>query len=123
MKHARAGFTLIELIVVVLIIGLLAAIVVPKFTAQLEPTRATVTRANLRAIEDALERYHLDHGRYPASLEDLPKTYLKRVPNDAWDRRPLYRLREGGDPPYDLVSLGADGLEGGSGADEDLHLE
>lgn len=122
MNRNEGAFTLIELIVVVLIIGLLAGIVVPRLAGIGPDTRITVTRANLQAIEQVLERYHLDHGRYPERLEDIPKSYQKDPPRDAWERMPVYRLTGDKESPYELFSLAADGVEGGAGEGADIRL-
>jgi general secretion pathway protein G len=127
------GFTLIELLVVVVIIGLLTAYVGPRYFGQVAKSEVSATRAQIDALEKALEQYRLDVGRYPANevglaalLQAPPNEprwngpYLKRaVPADPWGRPYVYRAPgEFGD--FDLVSLGKDGQPGGSGADADI---
>ena len=128
-----AGFTLLELLVVLVIIGLLAAYVGPRYFSQLGKSEAKVARAQIDAIEKALDHYRLDVGRYPTTEQGLaalyhrppnePKwagPYLKKeVPPDPWGRPYQYRVPgERGD--YDLVSYGKDGRPGGSAEAADI---
>jgi general secretion pathway protein G len=130
---AAAGFTLLELLVVLVIIGLLAGYVGPKYFSQLGKSEAKVARAQMDAIEKALDHYRLDVGRYPTTEQGLaalntrppnePKwagPYLKKdVPPDPWGRPFQYRAPgEKGD--YDLVSYGKDGQPGGTAEAADI---
>ena len=132
MARAR-GFTLIELLVVVVIIGLLTAYVGPRYFGQVAKSEVNAAKAQIDAIEKALEQYRLDVGRYPPSEvglaalmarpADEPKwegPYLKRsVPADPWGRPYIYRSPgERGD--FDLISLGKDGQPGGRGENADI---
>jgi general secretion pathway protein G len=127
------GFTLLELLVVMVIIGLLAGYVGPKYFSQIGKSEIKVARAQLDALDKALDQYRLDTGHYPASeaglaaLMDKPPNeakwegpYLKKVvPLDPWGRAYVYRLPgEHGD--YDLVSYGKDGQPGGTGEASDI---
>lgn len=128
-----AGFTLLELLVVLVIIGLLAGYVGPKYFSQLGKSEAKVARAQMDAIGKALDHYRLDVGRYPTTEQGLivlytrppnePKwagPYLsKEVPPDPWGRAYQYRAPgEKGD--YDLVSYGKDGQPGGTAEAADI---
>jgi general secretion pathway protein G len=130
---ATAGFTLLELLVVMVIIGLLAGYVGPKYFGQIGKSEIKVARAQLDALEKALDQYRLDTGHYPpmesglAALMERPSTetkwdgpYLKKtVPLDPWGRPYIYKLPgEHGD--YDLLSYGKDGQPGGTGEATDI---
>ena len=133
-RLAHRGFTLLELLVVMVIIGLLAGIVAPQYFAQLGKSNAKVARAQIEAFGQALDQYRLDVGQYPNSeqgltaLRSAPQQtarwqgpYLKRdVPLDPWGRAYLYRA-PGQHGDYDLVSLGADGHPGGEGVAADVN--
>lgn len=127
------GFTLLELLVVMVIIGLLAGIVAPQYFAQIGKSNAKVARAQIESFGQALDQYRLDVGQYPSSEQGLlalrtaPQQvarwqgpYLKRdVPDDPWGRAYVYK-RPGQHGEYDLVSLGSDGQPGGEGEAADV---
>jgi general secretion pathway protein G len=130
------GFTLIEVMVVVVILGLLAAIVVPKVMSRPDEARAVAARADIAAITQALKLYRLDNVQYPsteqglAALVQRPTTnpipnnwkqggYLDRVPKDPWGREYQY-LNPGVRGEIDVFSLGADGQPGGQGPAADV---
>jgi general secretion pathway protein G len=130
----NAGFTLLELLVVIVIIGLLAAYVGPKYFSQLGKSEVTVARAQIEAFEKSLDTYRLDVGRYPTTEEGLNALmaappaaaakwngpYLKKgVPADPWGHAYQYRA-PGTKGEYEIVSLGKDGQPGGSGEAADL---
>jgi len=132
----RHGFTLVEIMVVVIILGLLASLVVPRVLGQGEEARRTAAKVQLQEIAQALDLFHLDNGFYPTTdqgvkaLVEKPASgptptkyraggYLKKMPADPWGRPYLYRCPgEHGD--YDLLSPGPDGKEGGTGKDGDI---
>lgn len=132
-RTQQRGFTLIEIMVVVVIIGLLAAIVAPNLIGNID--RAAVARAkgDLRSIETALNLYRLDNFRYPntdeglRALVDSPgdsvapnwKQYLRSVPVDPWNNEYQY-LNPGRQGEFDVFSYGADGQEGGEDIDADI---
>lgn len=127
------GFTLIELMVVVIIIGLLAALVAPKLFGKVEQSRVKAAQAQIELLGSALDQFRLDTGRYPSTSEGLgilradtggiekwAGPYIKKeVPADPWGRAYAY-TSPGEHDDYDLVSLGADGASGGEGEDQDI---
>lgn len=127
------GFTLLELLVVVAIIGLLAAYVGPKYFGQIGKAEVKAARAQLDGLEKALDTYRLDVGRYPTTQQGLNALlgapagvsrwagpYLKKeVPLDPWGRAYIYKS-PGDHGEFDLLSLGRDGAPGGSGEDADI---
>ena len=127
------GFTLLELLVVMVIIGLLAGYVAPRYFGQIGKSEAKLAKAQLDALEKALDQYRLDTGHYPSSELGLSALiakpasearwsgpYLKKtVPLDPWGRAYLYKSPgEHGD--FDLISFGKDGQPGGTGEAEDI---
>jgi general secretion pathway protein G len=121
--HKRRGFTLLELLVVIVIIGLLAGYVAPRYFAQVGKSETQVARAQIDALEKALDHYRLDNRRYPTSEEGLAAIgpYLKKsVPMDPWGRAYVYRTSTKGD--FELFSYGRDGKSGGVGDDADIGL-
>jgi len=132
-KARKAGFTLLELLVVVAIIGLLVGFVAPRYFGQIGKSEVTAAKAQIDALGKALDQYRLDTGHYPsteqglAALQQRPQSepkwngpYLRKsVPLDPWGRPYQYRAPgEKGD--FDLYSYGKDGAQGGSGEDADL---
>ena len=127
------GFTLLELLVVMVIIGLLAGYVGPKFFGQIGKSEVKATKAQIDALQKSLDQYRLDVGRYPSTEQGLavlvarpadePKwagPYLsKAVPKDPWGNDYQYRA-PGEHGEYDLLSFGKDGRPGGEGEDADL---
>lgn len=131
--HREAGFTLIELMIVLFILGLLAALVAPRLMGRVGKAKQKTALAQIQLLGTALDLYHLDVGRYPTdaeglkALRDRPDNapawggpYLdKPVPKDPWGRDYIYKF-PGEHGPYDLYSLGADGQPGGEGENADI---
>jgi general secretion pathway protein G len=118
----KAGFTLLELLVVIVIIGLLAGYVAPRYFSQVGKSEVQVARAQIDALEKAVDQYRLDNRRYPTNEEGLAavQSYLKKtLPNDPWGRPYVYRT-PGERTDYEVVSYGRDGKPGGSGEDADI---
>jgi general secretion pathway protein G len=123
MKNA-GGFTLLELLVVIVIIGLLAGYVAPRYFTQVGKSEIQVARAQIESFDKALDQYRLDKRRYPTAEEGLQALapYLKKaVPNDPWDRPYVYRT-PAAKGEYEIVSYGRDGKAGGTGEDADIGL-
>ena len=120
----QRGFTLLELLVVIVIIGLLAGYVAPRYFSQVGKSEIQVAKAQIESFEKALDQYRLDNRRYPTSQEGLEaiRPYLKKaVPNDPWGRPYVYRS-PGDRGEFELLSFGRDGKAGGSGDDADIQV-
>jgi len=128
------GFTLIELMVVLVIIGVLAALIVPNVLDRADDARVTAARTDVNNLMQALKLYKLDNQRYPSSEQGLQalvskptvgaipprwKPYLDKLPNDPWSR-PYQYANPGVKGEIDVYSLGADGQPGGEGKDGDV---
>ena len=136
MNKTMSGFTLIEILIVVVILGILGAVIMPNILSRPDTARVQAAQTDLRALSQTLEIYRLDNFQYPSSeqgLESLvdrpsgfpepknwnPEGYLKKLPTDPWGSPYLY---EKTGSSYSLISLGADGQEGGEGFDADIRL-
>jgi general secretion pathway protein G len=133
-RAAQAGFTLIEMMVVVVIIGVLAALIVPNVLEKLDDAKVTAARTDISTIAQALKFYKIDNQRYPSqqqglqalvakpSVDPMPpnwKPYLEKLPADPWGR-PYQYLNPGVKGEVDVMSFGADGQPGGEGANADI---
>ncbi len=134
--RTRRGFTLIEILVVIVILGVLAALIVPNVMQRPDEARVTVAKSDIAAIMQALKLYRLDNQRYPtaeqglAALVTKPEVppvppnwksggYLEKIPKDPWGR-PYAYLNPGVRSEVEVMSFGADGQTGGSGIDADI---
>ena len=133
LRFSEQGFTLLEIMVVVVIIGLLAAIVAPRFIGQIDTAATNVAKTDISLIETALNLYRLDNFRYPSTTEGLQALvtnpgeasapnwhqHLPRIPIDPW-RRPYLYTQPGQHGDFDVFTYGADGQEGGEGINADI---
>lgn len=131
----QQGFTLIEVMIVVAILGILATLVVVNVAGNTDKALVTATKSDLQAIKQALDLYKLDNFRYPTTDQGLEALvvkpdnarnwpeggYLTKVPVDKWDNPYVY-MSPGANGPFDLYSLGADGAEGGEGIGADISV-
>jgi len=136
-KKMRKGFTMVELMAVLIILGLLFGLVANKVTNQIDKARVTQTKSNLKALHNAVNQFKLDTGRFPGEDEGLsvlveqpsdvtgwePGGYLEttEVPPDAWGEEFIYELYPESGKPFVIISYGADKEEGGEGYDADLY--
>ena len=130
----REGFTLVELMVVIVIIGLLATVVAINVLPSQDRAMTTKARADIATLEQAIETYRLDNLDFPADLQSLvaapaglpnperyrPGGYIRRLPDDPWGQPYQYRRQSIHNGQFDVYSLGADRKEGGEGNDADL---
>jgi general secretion pathway protein G len=129
-----AGFTLVEIMVVVVILGVLAVLIVPRVVGRTEEARGAAAKHDIAAIMQSLKLYRLDNGRYPTNDQGLQalvtkpqagpaasnwRSYLDKLPKDPWGNAYQY-LNPGVHGEIDVFTLGADGQPGGTGADQDI---
>ena len=134
--RARRGFTLIEIMVVIVILGVLAALIVPSVLSRTDDARIVAAKSDIASIRQALKLYKLDNLAYPTQAQGLqalvtkptdppiplnwkPGGYLERLPDDPWGR-PYHYLNPGLEGDVDVFTYGADGKPGGSGVDADI---
>ncbi len=137
LTNNQRGFTLIEILVVVVILGILAGIVVPRLLGEPEKARRTKVEVQIRGFEQALASFKLDNGFFPTTEQGLvalvekprngkipkhyrDKGYMKKIPMDPWDNPYIY-LSPGIHDDYDIMSYGPDGASGGEGDDADIN--
>jgi general secretion pathway protein G len=135
-RRRAAGFTLIEIMVVVVILGILASIVVPRIMSEPDKARVTKAKQDIRVLESALNMYKLDNFYYPSTQQGLEALtqkpggdpparnwkqggYIQKLPRDAWGN-PYQYMQPGQHGEFDLLSFGADGKLGGEGFDADI---
>ncbi len=132
--HQQKGFSLIEIMVVIVILGILAALVVPQIIHRPDDARIVKAKQDVLAIQNALDLYRLDNGVYPSTDQGLAalvhkpttnpipndwRSYLKSIPKDPWGRNYLY-LNPGQHAEVDVFTYGANGQPGGSGIDSEI---
>nr|WP_189574697.1 type II secretion system major pseudopilin GspG [Marinobacter zhanjiangensis] len=137
-RRNQRGFTLIEIMVVMVILGLLVAVVAPNIMGRSDQAKVTIAKTQMRNIANALDMYRLDNSHYPSTQQGLealverpsgspepsnwnPDGYLDSVPVDPWDNE--YQYINLGSSDYDLFSYGADGNQGGEGDAADISVE
>lgn len=137
-RRAQRGFTLIEIMVVVVILGILAAIIVPRFLGRPDEAKVTKAKVDIKSLEEALGLFKLDSGFYPSTEQGLAALvtppeigriptkypeggYLKKVPNDPWGNPFVYLSPGVHSSAFDLISYGADGQPGGENFDADIN--
>lgn len=137
-RAGEYGFTLIEIMVVIVILGLLAAIIAPRIIGRVDEAKVTEAKVQISSMETALKLYRLDNGRYPSTEQGLealitkpttgiiPKKWRKggylekkKVPADPWGNPYIY-ASPGLHGDYDIITYGADGVRGGEGFDADI---
>jgi general secretion pathway protein G len=136
-KNMKSGFTMVELMAVLIIIGLLGTLVATKVVSQIDKAKVTTTKSNLKELHRLVNQFKLDTGRFPTEEEGLyalieepsdvegyqPGGYLEttEVPLDGWKREFIYQLYPESGKAFVIMSYGADGEEGGEGYDTDLY--
>lgn len=139
MSRGESGFSLIELMIVLVILGLLVAALVPRIMSRPDEARVTAAKVDIKSIVSALQYYKLDNGRYPTTEQGLqalitkpdtgpePRNYQSGgyletddVPQDPWGNEYIYRSPGENDRDYEIISYGADGEEGGEEFDADI---
>ena len=136
-RRMPSGFTMVELMAVLIILGLLATVVVRNFVGQIDIAKVKTTKANLKLLHNAVMQFHMDNSRWPTETEGLSVLIMQpsdapnwpvggylnstEIPNDGWNREFIYEAYPESGKPFVIKSLGADGQEGGEGYDADLY--
>jgi len=136
-KNMKSGFTMVELMAVLIIIGLLGTLVATKVVSQIDKAKVTTTKSNLKELHRLVNQFKMDTGRFPTEEEGLyalieepsdvegyqPGGYLEttEVPLDGWKKEFIYELYPESGKAFVIISYGADGEEGGEGYDTDLY--
>jgi general secretion pathway protein G len=136
-KKTRYGFTMLEIMAVLIIIGLLATLVATKVASKIDEAKVMTTKANLKILHNAVNQFKMDTGRFPTEEEGLSALieqptdvenyeaggYLEttELPKDGWKHDFIYQLYPESGRPFVIISYGADGKEGGEGIDADLY--
>lgn len=139
-RTRQSGFTLIEVMVVIVILGVLAALIVPNVMGRAEKSKVDTTKITLQNTAGFLDQYKLDNGHYPTAQEGgldalinkpataknwLPEGYIKggKYPKDSWENDIQYAIPGSEGRKFDLYSFGADGKQGGEGNDADIYYQ
>lgn len=134
-KQKHQGFTLLELLVVIVIIGLLAAFVGPKYFGQIGKSKTQVAKAQIEAFDKAIDQYRIDTGHFPSTDQGLVALFVqpanepmwhgaylkKNVPTDPWGNAYIYKAPGSDGRDFEIVSYGSDGKSGGAGDDADVN--
>ena len=133
MDRRIAGFTLVEMMVVIVIIGVLAAVMITQISGRADKAKAEATKVAIVQVANALDMFKLNHNVYPRTLDDLvympayvdsrdwpPGGYLKRAPLDGWKNEFMFVIPGTAGQPFDIISYGEDGQQGGEGLAEDI---
>jgi general secretion pathway protein G len=138
MHRRQRGFTLIEIMVVVVILAILGTLVAPQILGRIDEARITKARTDMKLLQSALDMYRMDNFRYPTTEQGLdalvhkpndpnlknykPEGYVQQLMKDPWGHDYVYVSPGTGGAPFDLMSFGADGAPGGTGNDADLSI-
>jgi general secretion pathway protein G len=122
-RHHQGGFTLIEMVIAIMILGLIGAVGITAYLGRAEEAQKETTKTNLRSLKQNIDLFYLQLNAYPTKLEDLAqrpagdlgkkwtRAYIDKVPRDAWDQEFRYKLTPGGKRPYELYSFGGNNEE------------
>ncbi len=120
LTNRPAGFTLVELMVVIAIIGILATVILPKLLQNIGKGQRAAAQLQIRSFEGALDMYYTDNYKYPDTLQSLVPDYIKKVSDDPWKNPYFYSSTSQHGQDVDLASYGKDGAPGGTGDNADI---